>query len=212
MHADVCWLLVTMASVSVPVAALAQGDTALAVYCAHAEAALRSGALGSEYRDAVTTLPDCPVDGAARLLAEQWTAPPRDSVALVGLAGANAMVLDQRVFEAARAVVANEGGLREARLAAMNVLVGHYDPCLGAYFQLASPPNAAGQSVAVWLLQHEHNFSRRGSVPLLSSVHDDVPATLDAAAASGPDSVVGEAARRLAARLRAFHRPSKSCG
>jgi len=190
--------------------AYTHGDSTPAAYCARREAAIESRTGGSGYYLAFNAIQDCP--NGPRVLAEQWASPPSDSVALRLLGQVGANVLDQRVFDAARAVVANEGARRDVRLAAMDVLVGHYDPCLSLWIQVKSLPDAAGHSVVVWLLQSEHNLRRRGSEPLPSSVRDDVLATLDAAAASGPDSVVHEAARRLAARLRAFHWPGKRCG
>jgi hypothetical protein len=200
-RAEVYWLLATLAGVTVPVAARAQGDSLHAAACARAGAGVRSGATGSEYDNAVNTLRDCPVDGP-RLLAEQWTAPPRDSVALGQLAEASAFMLDERVFEAARGVVANRGALRAVRLAAMRVLVGHYDPCLAVTIQVSSQRGPPVMAVAVLFGEMEHNMSRRGSVPLATSVRGDVLSTLDAVAATEPDSIVREAARKLAIHLR----------
>ncbi len=200
---------VTLEPVSVDTA-YTHGDSTPAAFCARREAAIESRTGGSGYYFAFNEMRDCPQ--GPRVLARQWATPPSDTVALRQLAGVSARLLDRRVFEAARAVVADPGAGRDARLAAMDVLVGHYDPCVAVWIQVNSLPAPAGRSVVVMLGEYEHNLSRPGSEPLPPSVRDDVLAALDAAASSGPDSVVREASRQLAARLREFHWQGKRCG
>ncbi len=202
--ADVTWEPVTLDT------AYTHGDSTPAAYCARREAAIENRSGGREYNLAIAAIQDCP-DGP-RVLAKQWGAPPSDSVALRLLAEVSSHVLDQRVFGAARAVVAKDGARRDARLAALDVLVGQYDPCLVVRIQVNSPPDPAGRAVVVMLGESNHNVSRRGSEPLPSSVRDDVLTALDAAAATGTDDVVREAARRLAASLREFHWQARQCG
>lgn len=199
---EVYLLAVTLAGLTTPLTAMAQGDSVVAAACARAEATLRSRVGGGEYNDAIAALQGCPVDGP-RLLAEQWTDPPRDSVPLRLLADVSSRILDRRLFEAARTVVVDGGATRDGRLAAMRVLAGHYDPCVTVDFRVNSQPDAAGRAVAAWFGRSNVNPSKRGSEPLPSSVRGDVLTTLDAVAMTGADSMVREAARRLAAHLRA---------
>ncbi len=199
---EVCLFAATLAGLTTPIPAMAQGDSAVAAACTRAEATLRTHAGGREYNDAIAALQGCPDDGP-RLLAEQWAAPPRDSVALRLLADISSRILDRRLFEAARALVVDGAASLDARLAAMRVLVGHYDPCLTVDFRINPAPDAAGQAVAAWFGRKSANPSKRGSELLPSSVRGDVLTTLNAVATTGADGAVREAARGLAAYLRA---------
>ncbi len=192
----VCSLLVTTAGVAAPVSAHAQQDSMRAVLCARAEAWLQS----RDYQRALPELLSCPVDGPRRI-AELWRT-PTSGVPLYLLGEVSAMVQDQRVFDAARAVVANEGAPRDARLAGMKVLVGHYDPCLGVAIEVSPQPGPPIASVIAAVGENEYNMGRKGSVPLVSSVRENVLSTLDRLASSDPDGIVREAARRVARQLR----------
>ncbi len=181
--------------------AYTHGDSTPETFCARRETAIENGAAGTEYIGAIGGIQSCPQ--GPRVLAEQWAAPPTDNAAFSLLTEISRHVLDRRVFEAARAVALDVSAGRQVRLAAMSVLAGHYDPCLGATFQVNSAPGAWPR-VLVLLGEYSENVGMRGSEPLPPSVRSDVLAALDATAASGGDDVVREAARRLAAGLRAW--------
>ena len=156
--------------------------------CPHTTAALAPG-----NRDAVWNLTRCPESGP-RTLAATWTRP--------GMAGSDAgptlvevsgLLRDARVFRAVRSVATSADRPVADRLAALQVLVRHFNPnyARSSEFLLSAAP---GSPIPTQL---DGPSAVDGAAPLPADARSQVGRVLAALAISDPDATVRGAARRL---------------
>ncbi len=145
---------------------------------------------------ALSTISFCDESGGVALQA-LWTAPTTDSTALEQLVGASSRLLDQRVFDGARATLRNAGMPRSVRLAALRVLAAFLDnetqispdhflkpnPDTSLLIRFAKISGGIGQTV--------------GSKPLPESASSDIRSLFAEFALADQDPVIRRACRSL---------------
>jgi hypothetical protein len=178
---------------------LAQDQAGADTACAVAQRTLKMVARGESYSRALAVLVGCPAAGPEALAAE-WSRPPVDSLGLQALSGVSGMLRDRRVHVAAMSVVLDGSADRPARLAALGVLVRHFDPCLEAAYRTPHHPGL-GARAYVWLGESDHDVSREGQQPLPAGVRAEVVATLRRLGANDADEQVRMIAAYLSERL-----------
>lgn len=173
--------------------------------CTKAERAVSMNDGARAYARTLAVLVGCPAIGP-RVLAGQWSAPPADSLALEALGGASAMLRDQRVYDAAKAVAENPRRGHLIRLMAFRVLVGHFDACLAIAYRTPRYPELGGREY-VWFGTSDHYVGRSGSQSLASTVRGDVVTILRRLVDDATDEVVRMIAAYLAQRLGEMSEP-----
>jgi hypothetical protein len=173
--------------------------------CARAARAVKKRDGSQAYGRALAVLVGCPVAGP-RVLAEEWSSPPRDSLALEALSGASSILRDQRVYDAVKAVAENSTLGRQERLMAIQVLVSDFDPCLSIAYREPRYPKLGGREY-VWFGTSNHYVGMAGRQPLVPTVREEVVATLRLLGMDDPDEVVRVIAVYLAERLGEMSEP-----
>ncbi len=179
--------------------------------CSRAESSLAAKPTGRDYCAAIAQIVWCG-DAGPRALAAQWLTPPTDTTALRVLAGASARISDPRLLAAAKGVLLGRSRSRDVRLAAIQVLVGQFDPALVVEYRTPSGPAAAwgGSYVMLGHWIRESGFpgasggERGDSVP--PATRGLVVSLLRQVGASDPDDVVQKVTSYLAERLAAADR------
>jgi hypothetical protein len=206
----VFWTLAVVAVAALPAGGSAQRDTIAEAACAEALGALQRGVQGDVYRRAVLSLFSCP-DAGPRALAAEWAHPPGDSPARRSLVSVSSNIQDRRIYDAVTQVVRNTSASRALRLDAVQVLVGHFDPCLAIGYQTPELVDVPGAAY-VGLGERDHNVARPGAQPLPASVRAEVVNTLRQVGATDTDNVVRKIAAYLAERLARMHDPLHCSG
>jgi hypothetical protein len=189
--------VVALAGSVVPTLAQAQADADTA--CAIAQRSLKTKTRGEGYSRALAVLVGCPVAGPEALAAE-WSRPPVDSLELQALTGVSGMLRDRRIHLAATSVALDGSADRAVRLAALRVLVRHFDPCLEAAYRTPQHPELGGRAY-VWLGESDHDVSREGQQQLPAGVRAEVVLTFGRLGATDADEQVRMIAAYLWERL-----------
>jgi hypothetical protein len=168
-------------------------------YCARAAAMLDRGASGEAYYRALSDVQNCGGTGAVALR-KQWQHPPTDSIALRALGEVSPQLRDRHLLDAVLTVFRDPTRLREVRFAALEALVGYYEPGLGLAF---TEPHIAVQhgSAYVALSFGDPSTTEPGPTPLTARARHDILQALQQAGASDPDERMRLIARFLHSSL-----------
>lgn len=178
-----------------PPAAVAQDRVA----CDSAATNVRGGSHGNAYNNALAVLMTCSVTGP-RVLAEQWSRPPQDSLAIRLLGDASINLRDRRLLAATKTAALDVSRPTPVRLTAIRVLVAYFDPSIAIDFRSPAQPVPTG-SAYVMLGEWSHPIGRDGAEALTASIRSDVLAVLHQVQAAGGDVSVARVAEYLAKRL-----------
>jgi hypothetical protein len=177
-----------------------QGDTlSHATVCSRAASAVESGAQGRSYYHAVADLTTCPTEGSASL-ARAWQKAPSDSTAIRILGEATPRLRDRDVLQAVLITFRDPGRSQVVRLAALEALVGYYQPGMGVRFTEPSRPVRSG-SAYVMLGRGDAASVRSGRKPLSAGARQEILQALAAVGASDPDDRVSLIAGYVKDRL-----------
>jgi hypothetical protein len=174
-------------------------DSSLASVCDRAAATVAREHSGQQYYLAVSDVASCPQRGAPALIG-QWQRPPRDTVALRVLGEVSPRIRDGELFLAVRQVFMDPTRPRLERLAALNALVGYYNPRLSLRFPEPGHGNLPG-SAYVMIGMGNPVITRPGGTPLTATVQQDVLRVLSEVGSTDPDERVRKIASYVAGRL-----------
>lgn len=198
-HLDcsVCLVSYLVLGLILPSAAKAQdsasGAEVIRTSCEHAAQTLRSGGQSTEKVQSIVTMQECG-DSGAEILASYWRSVSLDSILLRRLAAVSARMNDRRIYHAARSVVMDPSRTESARLAALTVLVGGFDPSIAVTFPTPTKPMHSSY-VATGFVSHPPKA--QGPQRVGSEAKDDLISLLKQLARSDPN----ERIRRVAAEL-----------
>lgn len=183
--------------------AIAQGERtdtlSNAAYCARAAAMLDRGASGDAYYRAVSDLQNCGGPGSVALR-KQWQQPPADTIALRLLGDVSPQLRDRPLLDAVLTVFRDPSRPRELRFAALDALVGYYEPGLGVAFTEPHTPVKHG-SAYVMLSYGDPSSVESGPAPLTARARQDILQVLQQAGAGDPDERMRLIASYLHSRL-----------
>jgi hypothetical protein len=178
----------------------AEGDTlSHATVCSRAATTVRSGAHGQPYYQAVADLTTCPSEGSAGL-AGAWQKAPSDSTAIRILGEATPRLRDRDVLQAVLIAFRDPGRPQAVRLAALEALVGYYQPGMGVRYTEPDRPVRSG-SAYVMLGRGDAPSVRSGRKPLSAGTRQEILQALAAVGASDPDDRVSLIAGYVKGRL-----------
>jgi hypothetical protein len=140
--------------------------------CERATQNVQRSAQGEAYSSAIGDLPSCGAAGV-RALKSLWGQPPSDTAAVRVLGEATPRLRDQQMFNEVVSVFQNTSRPREVRLAALEALVGYFQPGLALKFTEPDEPVQHG-SAYVMLGQGDPPTTRNGPTPLAARVRGDV--------------------------------------
>jgi hypothetical protein len=182
------------------VAQATQGDTlSHATVCSRAASTVQSGAHGQSYYHALADLTTCPTEGSTGL-AGAWQKAPSDSIAIRILGEASPRLRDRDVLQAVLTAFRDPGRPQAVRLAALEALVGYYQPGMAVRYTEPSRPVRSG-SAYVMLGRGDPPSVRNGQKPLSAGARQDILQALAAVGASDPDDRVSLIAGYVRDRL-----------
>jgi hypothetical protein len=154
-------------------------------YCARAAAMLDRGASGEAYYRALSDIQNCGGTGAVALR-KQWQQPPTDTIALRLLGEVSPQLRDRHLLDAVLTAFRDASRPRDVRFAALEALVGYYEPGLGLAFSEPHIPVQHG-SAYVALSFGDPSTTEPGPTPLTARARHDILQALQQAGTSDPD-------------------------
>lgn len=165
------------------------GDTlSRATVCERAERSIQGGKVDETYYTAVSNLPNCKAAGA-RVLRAQWQQPPSDTVAVRLLGEVTPRLRDRQVFDAVLTTFRDPHQPRNVRLAALEALMGYYQPGLGASFPEPEQPVQHG-SAYVMMGAGDPPTTQKGPSALTVGVRAEILEALGQVGKQDPDERV----------------------
>jgi hypothetical protein len=157
--------------------AVAQEDTlSRAAICDQANATLQRRPAAATYASAVSELPACRAAGAEALRA-QWEQLPADTVEVRVLGEVTPRLRDRQVFESVLAAYRDGSRPRAARLAALEALVGYYQP--GLVVEYVEPKLRLQHGSAYVRVGWGDPTTTTGAIPLSTGTRGEILAALD---------------------------------
>ena len=171
--------------------------------CQRAATALRGRPAAGAYSNAVSELPSCATAGAQGLRA-QWEQPPSDTAAQRVLGEVTPRLRDRQVFDAVLAVFRDPGRPRTVRLAALEALMGYYQP--GLTVKYVEPVQKVSHGSAYVMVGRGERFTKGStSAPLTPASRREILQALQQAGAADPDERVRLISSYIYSRLNALH-------
>jgi hypothetical protein len=170
-----------------------------AAYCARAATMLERGANKEAYYQAIADLQDCGATGI-RAYQKLWRQPPTDSIALQALGKLSPQIRDRHLLDVVLTAFRDASRPREVRFAALDALVGYYEPGLGLAF--TEPQIAVKHGSAYVMFSYgDPSSTEAGPTPLTAQARRDILQALKHAGAGDPDERVRLIATYLHSRL-----------
>jgi hypothetical protein len=152
--------------------------------CQQAATALNGRPNLASYANAISELPACATRGAQELRAE-WEQPPSDTTAQRILGEVSPQLRDRQVFDAVLAAFRDSGRPPSIRLAALEALVGYYQP--GLFVEYREPALAVNHGSAYVMVGWGDKTTTSGVSPLSTDTRGEILAALDQAERRDPD-------------------------
>lgn len=172
-----------------------------AAICEQATRTIHRWPSGQTYASSVSELPYCSTSGATELRA-QWAQLPADTALVRVLGEVTPRLRDRSLFETVLAVYRDPSRPREARLAALNALVGYYKPGLGAVHR--EPKVAVQHGSAYVVVSYGDPTTTNGPIPLSSGTRGQILAALDQVGKQDPDERLRLISAYIRSRLAAL--------
>jgi len=155
-----------------------------AAICRRAATSLHGRPAAGDYSNAVSELPSCATAGAQGLRA-QWQQPPSDTAAQRVLGEVTPRLRDRQVFDAVLAAFRDPGRSRTVRLAALEALMGYYQPGLSVKY--VEPVQAVNHGSAYVMAGWGDKTTTSGATPLSTDTRGEILAALDQVGNQDPD-------------------------
>jgi hypothetical protein len=167
--------------------------------CKDAIANLKQGT--EAYYSALAELPYCSGVGA-RALRSEWEQPPGDTVAVRLLGEVTSRLRDRQVFDAVLRAFRDPARPRHLRLAALEALMGYYEPGLVAKF--VEPALAVAHGSAYVMMGQGDPVAYPGPAPLGAGSRGEILQVLEQAGKEDPDERVRLISAYVHSRLSAL--------
>ena len=155
-----------------------------AAICDQAIRALRGRPTGEAYAGAVSELPACSSAGASALRV-QWSQLPTDSADVRMLADVTPRLRDRSVFKDVLSVYRDPSRPRNARLAALQALMGYYQPGLIVVYVEPKVPVQHGSAYV--RVGGGDPITSNGPTPLSANTRGEILTALDQVAKQDSD-------------------------
>jgi hypothetical protein len=155
-----------------------------AAICEQATRTLHDRPSAARYASTVSELPACPAAGAAALRA-QWAQPPGDTTAVRVLGEVTSRLRDRPLFETVLAAFRDPARPRTVRLAALEALMGYYQP--GLLVKYVEPVQAVNHGSAYVMVGWGDETTTSGATPLSTDTRGEILTALDQVGKQGPD-------------------------
>lgn len=170
--------------------------------CERAARSLKSRPPAQGYSRAIADLPACGVVGA-RALEDQWKEPPSDTATVRVLGEVTPRLRDRQVFDAVVGAFRDPARRRDLRLAALEALMGYYEPGVGAAY--VEPALAVQHGSAyVMMGQGDPVATYRGAAPLSASTRTEILQVLEMVSKQDTDERVRLISAYIHSRLSAL--------
>jgi len=153
--------------------------------CQQAATTLQGRPAAGAYANVVSELPSCAAAGAQGLRT-QWRQPPGDPASLRVLGEVTPQLRDRQVFDAVLGVFRDTGRPRVLRLAALEALMGYYQP--GLVVKYVEPALAVNHGSAYVMVGWGDPFTSSSSTaPLTPASRGEILQALQQAGSADPD-------------------------
>lgn len=176
-----------------------EDTTSRAMLCARAASNLKDGVQAQPHYEALADVATCPSEGSATLV-EAWRKTPTDTAALRLLGEITPRIRDRDLFRTVLSTFLDRGQPRAVRLAALEALVGYYQPGLAVRYTEPAHPVRSG-SAYVMLGQGEPPVVVTGRTSLTSSVRQEILQALATVGSGDHDERVSLIAEYMRNRL-----------